>query len=66
MPSILPNYEYDIYISYRQNDNKPATAGGRDGWVSNFVARLQELGIDPIQFETDHYIMLPATPLAVF
>jgi hypothetical protein len=20
MPSILPNYEYDIFISYRQND----------------------------------------------
>ena len=36
MPSILPNYEYDIFISYRQNDNK------RDGWVTNFVAALKD------------------------
>lgn len=36
MPSILPNYEYDIFISYRQNDNK------RDGWVSNFVQALKD------------------------
>jgi len=34
--SILPNYEYDIFISYRQNDNK------RDGWVTNFVAALKD------------------------
>lgn len=36
MPSILPNYEYDIFISYRQNDNK------RDGWVTNFVDALKD------------------------
>lgn len=36
MPSILPNYKYDIFISYRQNDNK------RDGWVTNFVAALKD------------------------
>jgi len=36
MPSIHPNYEYDIFISYRQNDNK------RDGWVTNFVAALKD------------------------
>ncbi len=36
MPAILPNYEYDIFISYRQNDNK------RDGWVSNFVQALKD------------------------
>ena len=36
MPSILPGYEYDIFISYRQNDNK------HDGWVSNFVAALKD------------------------
>ncbi len=35
MPSILPGYEYDIFISYRQKDNK------FDGWVSRFVADLQ-------------------------
>ncbi|MCU0377763.1 MAG: tetratricopeptide repeat protein [Bacteroidales bacterium] len=35
MPSILPGYEYDIFISYRQKDNK------FDGWVTRFVADLQ-------------------------
>ena len=34
MPSILPGYEYDIFISYRQNDNQ-------DGWVTRFVEGLQ-------------------------
>lgn len=36
MPSILPGYEYDIFISYRQNDNK------RDSWVTNFVQALRD------------------------
>jgi len=37
--SILPDYDYDIHISYRYNDNK------YDGWVSEFVEKLnQELG----------------------
>lgn len=37
--SIRPDYDYDIYISYRYNDNK------YDGWVSEFVEKLkQELG----------------------
>ena len=36
MPSILPGYEYDIFISYRQNDNK------YDGWVTEFVDNLQK------------------------
>ena len=35
MPSILPGYEYDIFISYRQKDNK----GYR--WVTEFVAALK-------------------------
>jgi TolB-like protein/tetratricopeptide (TPR) repeat protein len=35
MPSIIPNYEYDIFISYRHNDN-------RSGWVTEFVNALQE------------------------
>jgi len=34
MPSILPGYEYDIYISYRQKDNE------YDGWVTEFVENL--------------------------
>lgn len=37
--SILPDYDYDIHISYRYNDNK------YDGWVTEFVEKLkQELG----------------------
>jgi len=35
MPSLLPGYEYDIFISYRQNDN-------RSGWVTEFVNALQD------------------------
>jgi adenylate cyclase len=35
MPSLLSGYEYDIFISYRQNDN-------RSGWVTEFVRALQE------------------------
>lgn len=33
--ALLPNYEYDIFISYRHNDN-------RSGWVTEFVKALQE------------------------
>ena len=36
MASLHPDFEYDIFISYRQNDNK------RDGWVTRFVAALQD------------------------
>jgi TolB-like protein len=36
MSSILPGYEYDIFISYRQNDNK------RDGWVTEFINTLND------------------------
>ncbi|HEY5919026.1 MAG TPA: tetratricopeptide repeat protein [Chryseolinea sp.] len=35
MPSLIPGFEYDIFISYRQNDN-------RSGWVTEFVKNLQE------------------------
>ncbi|MBY0435444.1 MAG: hypothetical protein K2U26_15175 [Cyclobacteriaceae bacterium] len=35
MASILPNFEYDIFISYRHNDNL-------DGWVSDFVQNLEK------------------------
>lgn len=35
MPSDISNYEYDIFISYRQKDNK----GGR--WVTEFVNALK-------------------------
>ena len=37
--SIIPEYDYDIHISYRYNDNS------YDGWVTDFVEKLkQELG----------------------
>jgi len=35
MASILPGYEYDIFISYRQKDNR------HDGWVTEFVENLK-------------------------
>jgi hypothetical protein len=35
MSAIIPGFEYDIFISYRQNDN-------RSGWVTDFVNDLQE------------------------
>jgi eukaryotic-like serine/threonine-protein kinase len=36
MPSLLPGFEYDIFISYRQKDNK------YDGWVTEFVDNLKK------------------------
>lgn len=35
MPSLIQGFEYDIFISYRHNDN-------RSGWVTEFVKALQE------------------------
>jgi TolB-like protein len=34
MASVIPTFEYDIFISYRHNDN-------RTGWVTEFVNALQ-------------------------
>jgi TolB-like protein len=36
MPSIIEGYTYDIFISYRQKDNK------YDGWVTEFVDNLKK------------------------
>ena len=36
MPSLVEHYEYDVFISYRHNDNK------YDGWVTEFVDNLQK------------------------
>jgi tetratricopeptide (TPR) repeat protein len=36
MPSLISGYEYDIFISYRQKDNK------YDGWVTEFVDNLKK------------------------
>jgi TolB-like protein/lipoprotein NlpI len=35
MASLIPGYEYDIFISYRQKDNK------HDSWVTEFVNNLK-------------------------
>ena len=35
MASLIPGYEYDIFISYRHNDNL-------SGWVTEFIAALRE------------------------
>ncbi len=35
MASIIPGYNYDIFISYRQKDNKG------DRWVSEFINALK-------------------------
>lgn len=35
MASTIPGYEYDIFISYRQKENK------YDGWVAKFVENLK-------------------------
>jgi len=36
MPSLIPGFEYDIFISYRQRDNK------YNGWVTEFVGNLKK------------------------
>lgn len=40
--AILPTFEYDIFISYRHNDNLPSLDSGRqasNGWVADFTCR---------------------------
>jgi hypothetical protein len=39
MPSIIPGYQYDIFISYRQKDNK------YDGWVTEDQFQLQVIKV---------------------
>ena len=36
MPSTIPGYEYDIFISYRQKDNFD------DGWVTGFIQKMRK------------------------
>ncbi len=50
MPSIVPGYEYDIFISYRHKDNRSASvSSGQDqrqqssnGWVTDFISDLSK------------------------
>jgi hypothetical protein len=50
MASLIPGYNYDIFISYRQKDNKGGRQGAplsgatqfrEAGWVSEFVEALK-------------------------
>ncbi len=36
MAALLSDFEYDIFVSYRQNDNR------YDGWVTDFVDNLRK------------------------
>jgi TolB-like protein len=55
MASIIPNYEYDIFISYRQKDNE------YDGWITEFVNNLKrELHAT---FKEDISIYFDANPI---
>jgi TolB-like protein len=55
MASIIPGYEYDIFISYRQKDNE------YDGWVTEFVNNLKrELHAT---FKEDISIYFDANPI---
>ena len=55
MASIIPGYEYDIFISYRQKDNE------YDGWITEFVNNLKrELHAT---FKEDIYIYFDANPI---
>ncbi len=43
MASLVPGFAYDIFISYRQKDNKHLSAGqAGEGWVTEFVKHLKE------------------------
>jgi TolB-like protein len=50
MPSIIPGYEYDIFISYRHKDNRSTsnsviqgnTYVPGNGWVTDFVLNLRK------------------------
>ena len=42
MPSIIEGYNYDIFIFYRQKDNKGGRKGAQGtGWMSEFVETLK-------------------------
>jgi hypothetical protein len=42
MSSIIEGYNYDIFISYRQKDNK------HDHWVSEFIEALKTEPEEPV------------------
>ena len=44
MPSIIPGYEYDVFISYRHKDNRSTynSSSQGNGWVTDFVNNLRK------------------------
>jgi len=54
MASLIPGYEYDIFISYRQKDNK------HDGWVTQFVDNLK--GELEVTFKEDVTVYFDINP----
>jgi hypothetical protein len=48
MANLIPGYEYDIFINYRQKDNKV------DRWVSDFVEALK-IELDKTFFDESGY-----------
>lgn len=36
MASLIPGYNYDIFISYRQKDNR------YDGWVNKYTKNMKD------------------------
>jgi TolB-like protein/predicted metal-dependent HD superfamily phosphohydrolase/Flp pilus assembly protein TadD len=50
MPSIIPGYEYDVFISYRHKDNRSTSNSSSqgntyipgNGWVTDFVNNLRK------------------------
>jgi TolB-like protein len=55
MAGLIPGYEYDIFISYRQKDNK------HDGWVTEFVNNLK--GELEATFKEDVSVYFDINPL---
>ncbi len=49
MPSVIPGYEYDIFVSYRHKDNRSTLGNSSaqgyqvsNGWVTDFIEELQK------------------------
>jgi TolB-like protein len=58
MASLLPDFEYDIFVSYRHNDNL-------DGWVTEFVQSLEkELRVTVKESLTVYFDKNPAVGLS--
>jgi hypothetical protein len=52
MSSIIEGYEYDIFISSRQKDNK------RDGWVTEFFAATFNKNAEETELDSDYEMIM--------